>query len=210
MEYSFIGIRFISLQYFVQILSISQKYGQLYKVTPVKGNAFIVSSSDMITLKVSAGCNNGILRGLPTGYILDVSISEYFNLSATGREKLKIYRAPVEFPAQPVPIDPYLIGYWLGDGISTKSAITTADAMILSYFRDALGPLNFILQKLSDEYSWSIKYNGKCEKDCNIFLNTLRDLDLLDNKHIPDVYMKNSVEVRRALLAGKFSFSYFM
>lgn len=36
----------------------------------------------------------------------------------------------------------------------------------------------------------------------NYFRNYLRELNLLNNKHIPAIYMYNSKEIRLALLAG--------
>jgi deoxycytidine triphosphate deaminase len=36
--------------------------------------------------------------------------------------------APVDYPRQDLPIDPYVLGVWLGDGTSTKAEITCAPA----------------------------------------------------------------------------------
>jgi hypothetical protein len=39
--------------------------------------------------------------------------------------------APVEYPERPLPIDPYVLGAWLGDGTSSAAEITSADQEIL-------------------------------------------------------------------------------
>ena len=39
----------------------------------------------------------------------------------------------IEFSKQSVPLDPYLFGYWLGDGDSNSPRFTTADQEIIDY-----------------------------------------------------------------------------
>jgi hypothetical protein len=52
-----------------------------------------------------------------------------------------------------------------------------------------------------DQYDYTIRgYSGLV--DSNILLNTLKDLNLKNNKHIPDIYKFNSRENRLKLLAG--------
>ena len=47
--------------------------------------------------------------------ILEISIKNYLNLSKKMKACLKGYKVPIDFPEKELPIDPYLIGYWLGD-----------------------------------------------------------------------------------------------
>lgn len=42
--------------------------------------------------------------------------------------------------------------------------------------------------------------NGK--NNFNILQETFKDLNLINNKHIPNIYLKSSIENRKALLAG--------
>jgi deoxycytidine triphosphate deaminase len=67
--------------------------------------------------------------------------------------------APVEYPRQPLPVDPYVLGIWLGDGTASKAEITVGegDAEVLDGMRD---------------------------------------------KHVPEMYLRASVEQRLALLQG--------
>lgn len=98
-----------------------------------------------------------------------------------------------------------VIGYWLGDGSSSCSAITTDDKEIVIEFKQRLQPYQLTLSSIKNS---DITYNivGIGERyrrpSNNAFLNTLRDLNMLNNKHIPDIYKINSFEVRMALLAG--------
>ena len=55
--------------------------------------------------------------------ILEISIKNYLNLSKKIKACLKGYKVPIDFPEKELPIDPYLIGYWLGDGTSNNKDI---------------------------------------------------------------------------------------
>ena len=45
------------------------------------------------------------------------------------------YSTGVEFPYQEV-FEPYLIGFWLGDGTASLPGITTQDAVIIKYLKE--------------------------------------------------------------------------
>ena len=131
--------------------------------------------------------------------IIDIPIEDYLKLSNNQKRNLLGYQVPITFPEKQVPIDPYMIGYWLGDGTSSNSDITTQDSCVLYYFANNLEKYNLYLD-YKRIYAYKIS-SGKGQKD-NVFLKALRDLNLLNNKHIPMIYKCNSREVRLKLLAG--------
>ena len=47
-----------------------------------------------------------------------------------------LYRVGVEFPEKDLPLDPYWLGLWLGDGATRVSAITTTDAEIVDFLQE--------------------------------------------------------------------------
>lgn len=47
--------------------------------------------------------------------IIEISIIEYLKLSDSKKEILKGYKTAITFPEKKAPIDPYVIGVWLGD-----------------------------------------------------------------------------------------------
>ena len=131
--------------------------------------------------------------------IIDIPIKEYLNLSKHYKEFLLGYQVPINFPEKQLPIDPYMIGYWLGDGSSANSNITTQDSTVLYYFAKNVSKYNLFLEyKLKYTYKISSEYGQKN----NFFLQTLKDLNLINNKHIPMIYKCNSKENRLKLLAG--------
>lgn len=131
---------------------------------------------------------------------VDIPILEYLKLSKKYRDNLLGYQVSIDFPKVEIPIDPYMIGYWLGDGTSHNSNITTQDSTVLHYFSKNLQKLNLFLE-YKNNYTYKLSTGVHGQKD-NLFLKTLRELNMLNNKHIPHIYKCNSREVRLKLLAG--------
>lgn len=136
---------------------------------------------------------------------VDIPIKDFLKLSKKYRSNLLGYQVPIEFPQKELPVDPYMIGYWLGDGNAQEAVITCQDSTVLHYFSKNLQSINCYLQyRKSNPYYYGI--NGEKKKghknNINTFLNTLRELNLLKEKHIPHIYKCNSRENRLKLLAG--------
>jgi len=131
--------------------------------------------------------------------IVEISVKNYLKQTKTFKHHFKSYRVSIQFPEKELPIDPYMIGYWLGDGTSKNSNISTQDASILYYFAKNLSQYNLFLDLIS-KYDYKIS-SGYGQKN-NLFLQTLKDLKLINNKHIPMIYKCNSRENRLKLLAG--------
>jgi replicative DNA helicase len=79
---------------------------------------------------------------------------------------------PLDLPPRELPLPPYALGVWLGDGHSLSARITTADPEIVMYL-EAEG-LEVVPSSLG----------------------------VLRNKHIPAMYLRASEAQRRSLLAG--------
>ena len=93
----------------------------------------------------------------------------------------------IDRPTADLPIDPYLLGVWLGDGETRGARIATVDPQILQAFVDAgyeLGANNAITTNILGLHK------------------QLRELGVLGNKHVPDVYLTASQDQRLALLRG--------
>jgi hypothetical protein len=112
---------------------------------------------------------------------------------------------PLDYPEQILPVHPYFLGLWLGDG-------TSSDADIACHVDDA--------EETSDKirgcgYSTGIYHSGpegslgrriqvqgKRKWDSSGPSVALRILGVINNKHIPPVYLRGSIQQRRDLLAG--------
>ena len=130
--------------------------------------------------------------------IAEISVNNYLKQTKTFRHCFKGYRTPVDFCEKHIPIDPYMMGIWLGDGNSRGPAITSQDGVIIDYFASNLRVYGLYLTKLKDKYGYGIRSTNRC----NEFMKTLIDLDLIMNKHIPTIYKYNSRLIRLRLIAG--------
>lgn len=96
-----------------------------------------------------------------------------------------------------LPIHPYILGLWLGDGTTDAGNISCHEEDYWSYCE--------ILQENGYEYS-DLRYQqgSDCSGTFTIYglITTLRENNLLGNKHIPDKYLYSSVDTRLELLRG--------
>ena len=66
----------------------------------------------------------------------------------TKQNILKGYKCGVEFCKKETNFDPYIIGYWLGDGTARGASITSQESSVLYYFAKTLPLYNLHLSKL--------------------------------------------------------------
>ena len=109
---------------------------------------------------------------------------------------------PVEYPEKDLPIDPYTFGYWIGDGSSDGPEITVGleDLREASNILESKGHTCTI--KHCHGKAYKIRLDGKGPGRPNPFKNALHDMLVLNNKHIPDIYLQGSIEQRYELLRG--------
>ncbi len=100
--------------------------------------------------------------------------------------------------SQPValPIHPYLLGVWLGNGHTSGATVTDGDEWIRREV-ERCG------HRTSDRKApEGISAYGIFDTDGGSLLPKMRALNLLGNKHIPEVYKRASVNQRLALMQG--------
>lgn len=106
---------------------------------------------------------------------------------------------PLQCEPVELPIDPYLLGAWLGDGHSAAALITTVDAEILRAIETAGTPI----RQLSTPITYGIGNGDRSQLARNNSIQArLRSLGVLNNKHIPGIYQRASIQQRMALLRG--------
>jgi DNA segregation ATPase FtsK/SpoIIIE-like protein len=124
------------------------------------------------------------------------------SLRALGRVNHSIgVCGPLDYPARDLPIEPYTLGAWLGDGHSDSARITCADVEIIASIRNDgysvtkhSGPWLYGITEETPGSAWQQSRAGISAR--------LRRLGLLHDKHIPELYLRASIEQRRALLEG--------
>ena len=108
------------------------------------------------------------------------------------RFQIPLYNA-LEGAPQTLPLDPYFLGAWLGDGSSSEPVICGAEADLAHVVSLIPYPRGF----RSVHKDTRVVYQGFVGG----VRTALRTHNLLNNKHIPEVYFLASVEQRRRLLA---------
>lgn len=104
--------------------------------------------------------------------------------------------APLALPPRTLPIPPYTLGVWLSDGTSGAARTTSADPEVSVAHATCVD--------CGDEYS-SLLAEPRCATCRRRYASLLAALPgngLPGDKHIPQDYLRGSVEQRRELLAG--------
>ncbi len=103
------------------------------------------------------------------------------------------YRVPVAGPLQipcdwPLPVDPYTLGAWLGDGNSDDGRITGLDDEVF----DRIAAAGYEIRRMV----------VRKRRSAIGLAGQLRTLGVLNNKHIPARYLRATEDDRWALLQG--------
>jgi len=166
------------------VLSTTNGVEEMFSVShKIGGDTYVVNKSHILALESQSGrkINKNILS---------------YNQFDFG------YRVSHNLPEAILPIDPYFLGAWLGDGGKDKAEITTIDPEIVEVVKE-------------ESSKWGCTYTQYIEKESIIharmkfhqgikhpFLNKLKELNLYRNKHIPQEYFQSSIEQRLQLIAG--------
>ena len=96
----------------------------------------------------------------------------------------------LRLPEVDLPIDPYVLGVWLGDGGSRDARVTLADPEVVAELRNA----GHVVTARASYGPYGYYVSGLHVK--------LREAGLIKNKHVPSVYLRASADQRLALLQG--------
>lgn len=96
--------------------------------------------------------------------------------------------APVQYRKEDLPIPPYVLGAWLGDGTHCNGNFVTLDEEIVENIRNS----GYTVVKSKQPMVYII--HG--------LVTQLKQNNLYRNKHVPELYKHSSVEQRLELLAG--------
>lgn len=184
------------------VLALCQGTDKMYKIKQKAGMEYIVNGDHILSLKMTYVSNSKspnthrIILGkkYKKGEVVDIKVYDYLKLSNGQKAALKGFKVPVVFPTKDIPLDPYIIGLWLGDGSSRNTV-------------NKLPEYNCYLQhqghRESNIYQYRMKgITEKSEYYHNSIKQALTELNLINNKHIPDIYKFNDRNNQLKLLAG--------
>jgi len=200
------------------VLSICRGFDDMYTVHQKYADDYTVNSSHILSLrKIPSAISDEtktpdgkrIYRYYPNEpEVLNIGVSEYLSRATSKkfRHVFKGWRIGWDFNDQSVPVDPYFLGLWLGDGSSRSVEVCTPEPEIVDYLHNVASQYGMQVKVRDDDRCpvYAIT-NGRAAgmgKNTNPLLTKMQQLDHMYNKHIPDCYIKNSREVRLQILAG--------
>lgn len=180
------------------VLATTSGFDDMYKIIPTNGIPHTVNSKHIIRTIFKS----------TTNIIKNITAPEYIaHITKTPRAK-ELYgleRIGIEFKHKDVILDPYILGVWLGDGDSYDNDICCSDIEIIEYLNDYIKGkhLQLSISKYNNtDKAINVGIRNIEGYNVNVFRNALKTLNLFNNKHIPDDYIKNDRIVRLRLLAG--------
>ena len=114
---------------------------------------------------------------------------------------------PVQYPTRlDLPIEPYTLGAWLGDGTTTAAAITSVDDEILEQISGEGYPVRRLsyaphLYSIGATGRTRDAVTGRYERNGTLS-SRLRDLGMREGKYVPRAYLEAGISQRLALLQG--------
>lgn len=193
------------------VLSLISGNEMMYKITPKKGDSFIVNEGHILSLQTT---NEGKGKSWTmTGTEIDnISVSDYIKKSKSWKHLRKLRKVAVDFPCQDSPkIPAWHMGILLGDGsLQNSVCVTTMDDEV----RESIVELAKIfsveirIEKKSKTNAVGIFFPQKIwtRSTPNPLTNELRHLGAWntksDTKFIPDQYKLGSRNDRLSVLAG--------
>lgn len=200
-----------------RVKSTTVGQGEMYRVESTSRmplfEPYVVNGHHILALKHSGNIRHGdrfLFAPYVKGDHIEISVDEYIQKSAHFRRLTKGYKVGIELPERKLPIDPYFVGLWLGDGISATSAVCSADQEIVDYLHEFAKTYGLNVRarnphKVAPVYHISPAVRGgnmRKATDRNPLLKIMRGVGLIGNKRIPEDYMLSSRAQRLSLLAG--------
>lgn len=172
-----------------------------YRVTLADGQSFVAGSGHLWQVGEVSRSGAVQARVVTTEEMRTAGLVHTWTRER-GRDR-NVYRwrmdlpEPFDSPRADLPIDPYLLGAWLGDGDASGGRLTVGAQDLPKFLAslDALGERYYVApDKRTDGRVHYVGVYGLRAR--------LRDVGVLGAKRIPAMYATASVEQRRALLAG--------
>jgi len=178
------------------IVSLTRGYGDMFEIRPRSGESHTVNADHVLVLSVTPSGKVGSAKDKMLclgktyygGDLIDISVADYLRQNKTFKHRTKLIRTGLNFKSSAkLPIPPYILGVWLGDGHLHQPDVTKPDSeireSIQAYAKD-IGA-NFV-EKPNSRYALTFQHaSGGCKGGGNVFINKLRETGVFDRKHVP-------------------------
>jgi intein/homing endonuclease len=180
----------------VRVAGIAER-GEMdvYRVTFDDGSSTLCSADHLWTVKRFTWSRNAPTEWvtMPLSQIAAEGVDRS-NGAGRARKWALPTVAPLEYPYRWVPVDPYTLGAWLGDGSVGKPAISGKDKEVAARIRAA--GYEITETEVRTCFSWYVRGLGPGLRALGVLSRGARD------KAVPAAYRHNLAAVRRELLRG--------
>ena len=167
-----------------------------YKITFDNGDTIVADHEHRWEISFSTSKSSKYHGEYKTQVMTTEEIATYLDSISEKRTSYNIPRIvnpkPIKLENKELPIDPYVLGCWLGDGSKQCGAITNET--------------NNVLEEIQRRgYALGDDISSEGSTPTYIILGIygkLKKLNLINNKHIPIIYQRASYEQRLDLLRG--------
>ena len=171
------------------VLSLFRGSEMMVRITLRDGTTFVCNESHVLSLVSNDSEGRWDLQ---KNEIVDVTVKDYLKWSDKRKHLSKAFKVGMlPLQSQNLPIDPYILGVWLGDGTSAAAHFTCqdSDTIIMTELQNR----GLFVYKSEVDMRWNSPGG---------FRQQLKDNNLFDNKHIPEIYLISDIDQRLQLLAG--------
>lgn len=114
---------------------------------------------------------------------------------------------PIDLPKADLPIDPYILGYWLGDGDRHDAMISVSPDDMPNLVEKLEEAGYYYTSRIDKRNLGRVRFSGALISKGRSYqesggVEMLRKANLFYNKHIPQIYMRASKKQRLELLKG--------
>lgn len=161
----------------------------VYKVAFDDGSSTTCGADHLWTIQGRNGRRNGRddWITISTQEIIDRGVNRPNGKATANQWKVPKY-LPVEYAEKHIPVGPYTLGAWLGDGSSGKGQITGVD--------------EGVFEEVEKEGYTVTQHKTPAHRGVLGLTQGLREVGVLHDKHVPDIYKYNTPEIRLAVLQG--------
>ena len=209
------------------VLSVCSGSEKLYTISQSYGNSYRVNGEHILSLKLSHkwyvvsenkhtrrigwcdadGKHTKIISNdsdfVPTiavGDVIDISVRDYLSKDEEWRNNFAGFKVATEFQHNEVKVDPYFVGFWIGDCNNENTKLRTTKDINIYFIRYIRNMRSYVRYDIN-----GLLLNKDVNENRELQLFTqLKSYNLINNKCIPNHYRANSRDIRLKFLSGLF------
>lgn len=172
-------------------------FGPLYRVVQGDGSSYGCNADHLIPIAETDS------TGRLTGRTSTVSVAKLCAMNPSQRATVRGLRSEgFERPEAELPIDPYILGVWLGDGTSTRPEVTTPEPEIEAALAGYAAAEGGVYRERRAPGAKTVRVLRSAGQKISPLSKQLLDAGVMPNKHVPHAYKTASRRQRLELLAG--------